>query len=173
MGRQPVLGKNALNKIENQMIWKILFELVHQNQCKIPRTKNSYQEVFSCSIYQSLNTFLLVFKISCWIVTRIERTHIRNKNPASQGHLQAPRCHTFAKDTRGYQGARGVLTARKTDAEHPKMVPGSPGGVLTPQNDSVASSTVSLHFRRPGRLTPLRQTPIVPDATDCMIALGV
>ena len=36
---------------------------------------------------------------------------IRNKNPASQGHLQAPRCHAFAKDARGIQGTSGVLTA--------------------------------------------------------------
>jgi len=74
MGRHPVLGKNVSNKIEDQMIWKILFELVRQNQGKIPRTKNSYQKVFSRPIYQSLDTSLLVSKISHWIVTRIERT---------------------------------------------------------------------------------------------------
>jgi len=74
MDRHPVLSKNSLNKIEDQIIWKILFELVHQNQGKIPSRKHSYQEVFSCPIYQFLDTSLLVSKISRWIVTRIERT---------------------------------------------------------------------------------------------------
>jgi len=69
-----VLGKNTSNKIEDQIIWKILFELVRQNQGKISRTKNSDLKVFSHPIYQSLDTSILVSKISRWIVTRIERT---------------------------------------------------------------------------------------------------
>jgi len=51
------------------------------------------------------------------------------------------------------------------------MAPGSPVGVLTPQNDSVVSSTVRLHFGHPGRLTPLRQTPMVPDVGAMLIGL--
>ena len=88
---------------------------------------------------------------------------IRNKNPASQGHLQAPRCHAFAKDARGIPGTSGIPTASQTDPEHPEMAPGSPVSDGTPQNDSMASLTVSLHFGRPGCLMPLRQTPMVPD----------
>jgi len=37
MGRHPMLGKNASNKIEDYMIWKILFELF-KNKELLPRT---------------------------------------------------------------------------------------------------------------------------------------
>jgi len=120
------------------------------------------KEIHKHSLLPSESKKTLVIKNTILKIKTIVK-YIRNKNPASQGHLQAPRCHTFAKDARGTQGARGVLTARKTDAERPKMAPGSPVGVLALQNDSVASSTVSLYLGRPGRLMPLRQTPMVPD----------